>query len=694
MSTSNAARRLHGGIRLAALLLCVLSAVLAHPGGLDLPAPGCVVRGEVVDDESGQPLPSARGSLFVARPGVPAGARLRPDDTAETSFHADAEGRFSIPVAAEFADGGQAHLLVQAPGHAEWRPIYDESSRRLAAVTLKKGQPADIPVRMKRGRTLAGTVTGPDGGPVSGAKVELTLAGPNWCSWPQSMSFGQGHHWPAECVSDATGHWEMLGFPWEEAKKQPGARFVITVDHPRYAKGWVQSVEAISAPGGIVTIHSSLKQGLVLVGSVVDDEGHPVASATISAEGQKRADEPVCLVYERSATSDATGRFELTGLDGRSFEVRARSPLHAPVILPWISLAGGPPADSLRVVLHPGADLKGRVVRKDGTPEAGLELRLSLPGARFADTVETRSDGSFSFTGLPRGKGSVAASQLFERSVSIPTDPIEIRLENLRELVVRLVRDEDGTSLRPPGGIGFYGPGFSSWRALESSDGRVSLGPLAPGEYRVKPDIGDRACRMMSIRHEGGSGADEVLVRVPRGFNLKGTVSDGEGHPVADARVEAFGRSDHRETTTGRDGRYEIPGLDGAQTFAGSWYLIVATGDEFATKPQAQVYFRFSPFARTLDFKLQRGCVVRGRVSNPDGTPASGLLVKAMPPKWYGVKRGWAPYPVPSSVTGPDGGFRLEHVLSGDVVLAVGAETKGYRVADGAEQLVEWTLRR
>jgi hypothetical protein len=155
-----------------------------------------------------------------------------------------------------------------------------------------------------------------------------------------------------------------------------------------------------------------------LYGSVVDATGGPVPNANVRAE---RALAPRLVV---DTWTDDLGNF--------SFAVPA-----GPVLLEAAasgyssaSEARVAPSTGTRLVLVPGASLRGRVVStKSGLPVAGVELRAEPVGAQPEPLYERpRSDaqGQFAIDGLEPGSYAVAAVGRGLRGQS--TAPYELAL--------------------------------------------------------------------------------------------------------------------------------------------------------------------------------------------------------------------------------------------------------------------------
>ena len=671
---------------------CALLLVISMLGSMTVAAaadpatPTNRIGGRVTDATTGSALPGARVVVVIwpdpgALPyGVMAESRIA---WLETS--AGADGAFEVTVPAGFASGARMALLAQARGHAEWRGGIGTGEPK--TMTLPpSGTP--LAIVMKPGRTLDGVVKDATGGPVAGARLTMTLSGQGWCSWPQGMRAGN-HSWPGDVTTDKDGRWQILGFPFEAASARPGSRWVLTIESDSTAPVVVQNLERLPDVDGVVRIETTARPARHLSGVVRGEDGAPVANATVSAVGAARPDEPMCVQIQSKATSSEDGRFELAGLDERPFEVRASAPGFAPSAELEVH-----PADSktpVEIPMKRGSILRGRVITAAGAPISGVAIYASVRSARYHDDTITSDDGSFEFPSLPSdGKVLVRSATLFDREIALPAQGIvEIRVPDPRRVIVALTRDEDGKPVAPEGWLYFRGASISSGRNLKSPDGRVDLGPLAPGEYTLDLVAPDRMLATLKVTVEpGGSEPEIVPWKVPAGFTLSGRVTDKAGRPVERATVKAQGMGgvyDERSATTDHDGRYELKGLNASSEVVGSFYAIWVSAEGKATYLNVEPFARVSVLPRTLDVQLEDGATVRGRVTHADGSPAVRQMVTVhLKRRFFSANAN-----VASALTGEDGRYLIEHAPPERVVVATGAASKALDLDSGHETTLD-----
>jgi protocatechuate 3,4-dioxygenase beta subunit len=378
--------------------------------------------------------------------------------------------------------------------------------------------------------------------------------------------------------------------------------------------------------------------------SVVDAEGEPVPGASIRVEPARRSRaRPSEEAPLAEGTTDSHGFWH----GPLSARVRARV-----VVEKAAFAAAEAPVDPLaaeaRVVLEKEAVFRGRVLdAKSGAPVAGATVRAGRHEVRAGD------DGRFAFAGLRGGRCSVSAWDGDHLSTTREAD-LAAGLETTLDLPLNR-----GTVLR--GRVTFPGTGLAATEgtvtfapedpvrgrtAAIGPDGRFVLRGL-PGPQRfleVATGGGVYVVQGQNVRIDPATGEQigEIEVPVPRpspeALAYQGVVRDGEGKPVAGARVvvgtyviQGVARRDlspageaGMETLTDAGGRYRIrsPGGVGFSGAASGEILVLHPG-------YAPTHFVLPPRSRnrTFDLVLQRGADVVVEVLDTRGEPARGAEV-------------------------------------------------------------------
>jgi RNA polymerase sigma factor (sigma-70 family) len=153
-----------------------------------------------------------------------------------------------------------------------------------------------------------------------------------------------------------------------------------------------------------------------IAGTVVDENGRPVASATVTLYSQYRQWGSISGRADHKVRSDAQGRFVLPSVAKRNYEGdRPR----LSVIVYKDGYAGvdtdtfefKPGDDGTQTVdpirLGPGLSLHGKVVDPEGRPVVGAEIDITGGWAKMANTHRSGPEGRFTIPDLGRGVASV-----------------------------------------------------------------------------------------------------------------------------------------------------------------------------------------------------------------------------------------------------------------------------------------------
>ncbi len=249
--------------------------------------------GGTVVNEKGEPIPEAR----VVFDGFPSGAYAEWLDRERLTFAlgyhtetTDARGRWTCShVPSQFGmiffKVIHPDYLEQSFGSAELGAGTNQSVIYLAESELRNGTAV---MGLRQGAPVAGIVMDEWGNPVAGAKV---TRGQNWAEPAASR------------VTGANGRFQFMN--WSPFSNPEMASLVgerVTVQ----AEGFAPQDRAVWATNRTEELRFTLGKGAVLRGRVTDEEGHPIANASVRV-GIKNSD---LIRFEWSAHSDEQGAFE------------------------------------------------------------------------------------------------------------------------------------------------------------------------------------------------------------------------------------------------------------------------------------------------------------------------------------------------------------------------------------------------
>jgi carboxypeptidase family protein len=237
------------------------------------------------------------------------------------------------------------------------------------------------------------------------------------------------------------------------------------------------------SPGSVATLDLPLAERFSVRGQVTDPAGAPLTGAEVELlMGGAQRD---------SAVTREDGTFQLEAENG-AYTLRTSASGYLTTQPEPIELAGAP-VDDVKVVLRPGATLRGRVLGvRPGDP-------LWIAAARGSDRRATQTDaeGAYSLEGLAAGEWSVSAaltevpgepSHQVTRRIAVPEGPAEVTLDLpllLGELT--LVARATGT----PQGMTFLlllsqSDPDRTVSPVGEADGVSRFTHLRPGAYRLQ----------------------------------------------------------------------------------------------------------------------------------------------------------------------------------------------------------------
>lgn len=422
---------------------------------------------------------------------------------------------------------------------------------------------------------------------------------------------------------------------------QPG-RYTLEARAADHAPG---RVTGVVLQGGVQAQAPpiELASGAALRGRVVirpDETPLPAAHVEVRRRGGWIETEAAPSASE--AVSDGAGRFEVRALPPGSYTVSARHPDFASCEIE-VDVAEEAP-DEVLLAVSRGGTLSGTVRDRDGRPAAGRTLIVETDVAQdsVARRAATDSDGAYAIerlgagsyrAGLLPASGSAAPRVVWKTAVLRDGENTVLDFDDAARIRLSgTVRGERGPL---PGVTLFFAPlrggiDLSDFElAATDSAGRYEIALDAPGRYRV----------ILDAAAGGGGGSTEIdvpdepaVVRdiEPDRTGIAGTVSDEQGAPIAGASVTAEsdavpGLGALLVAESDAAGRYAIRGVS-----AGSYRVsAVAAGFHVAVRQAVEVAAERD--MSTVDFRLERGAVLRGRVVDELGRGVAGAVVFAAP---------------------------------------------------------------
>ncbi|MDY7095367.1 MAG: carboxypeptidase-like regulatory domain-containing protein [Acidobacteriota bacterium] len=506
--------------------------------------------------------------------------------------------------------------------------------------------------RLKPAMSLAGEVVDPAGRPVTTASVEARIS----LSPRQLFTLGSSAP-PVWTRVDGAGRFLLRGLA-------PGAGYLVRAVRSGSVGGADgggagRSVEVVlPRQGPADAVRIVLPPDRPAFGRVMDEEGRPVAGAEVvlgPAEGQGGAAANAAGRMSREArwrsavraATDGEGRFELAALPATTLDVRVQATGFAPLrvagveaLIPEGSAVAA--ANLGTFIVSPGVAILGRVVDEDGAPVAGASIHplhegmnMGMSSARhrasllssLTGAAESGEDGRFAVEGLSPGDRKllwVQAEGFLATSVGTVEAPTEAPVEVVLQRAARiegLVEDEEGEAVV---GVRL----FAQWQEM-GKDGKptgeesgAQSETDAEGIFFVDvPPEGEITLKAWSasyldpeplvVEAPAATQAKSVRIVLQRGATLRGRVTTGSGQPVTKAQLiigSSRGESDG-------EGRYRLEGLAQGKTLVALFHPVYGSLRE-------EVEIRSGE--NTLDWTVEGGWQVSGRVVDPQGEPVAG----------------------------------------------------------------------
>jgi uncharacterized GH25 family protein len=614
--------------------------------------PAVPTNGKVVEEKTGRPVP---------------GALVWPDRDLGAVTRAGRDGTFRLAHVEP-----EVGVLATAPGY-----FIDQGGAGGRRVTFK------LLPRLAAG----GIVVDEAGQPVAGARLKASpKAGTRFQRSPAAWSSG------GFARSAASGRFRLAGLA-------AGVAYELRAEREGFAPSRVE-LPARQAGAPAPDLRVVLHPGRTAFGLVIDGRRRPVAGAEVSLRPTLPADLLARAWELRNperipATTGASGRFEMKNLPAGTFDLTVRARGFAPITVPALAIPADKGTTDLGTVqLAPGGSIRGLVVDPQGEPIAdaevqtagadrdGLLFRGGRPGDVGAAGAVTAADGSFTLEDLAPG---VALDVIVTHpgygpggapGVAVPSEaPIRIVLQPVSRVSGHVLGPDGkpvaGASValnespRRLGGAFFQAPSRHLHEGVTDDEGAFVFADVAPGPFQMSASApGHQRAELRGLEVKPGQDLSGIAIQLPAGATVEGRVTSTEGKPLADAQVVVAdaavngiaGFSPFRGETDD-DGQYRIEGISpGPHTLAATaeGYRRAVRDVEAAVEP------------RKVDFQLDRGLEISGRVVDDGGNPVPDAGVSL-----FGTgKRSQ------DAATEADGTFRLSGVEDGDYVLE--ALKRGY----------------
>ncbi|QDF01729.1 carboxypeptidase-like regulatory domain-containing protein [Myxococcus xanthus] len=537
-----------------------------------------------VRDESGRPIARARVGAGAAR------GRAPPADYVTTAE----DGRFRIgPLRLE-----PYIFNVMAPGY----------QGQLRDAVASSGERVDFTLR--RAHLLQGTVTDPQGNPLSGVDIDVD---DEIQTETETETFREEVD---PTTSDEHGRFELT-FP------TPGDYTLVLTHH-----GHMEERVKVNVPGPALSV--VLRAAGRVEGTVTNTQGVPIHGMTLSLVDTRET------VASQETETDAEGRFSLTEVGPGTYTLIPGSDLgdtdHQ--VMRTVTVQGTETVEvSLR--LETGAPVSGIVVDEHGRPVANaLVDGNNFPSPRDGVFESTSSDaeGRFVLHHLAEGACALRASKdryVFEArgptadGLSPPAvlarsgaDDVRLILRSQGHIRGRVVRGDGSPITR-----------FTiDQRSFRDPQGTFRLAAERAGAQRLTFEAPGLTRAMREVQVSAGEDVDLGAVRLEAGRHVRGRVVDAEtSRAIEDAVVAVHLPGEGGALEEVAPIAAEASDTDGTFAFtpleARPLDLLVQTN-----RGHPQMRQRIGTGDETLELRIYPGAQVDGTLKDRDGKPAEAIV--------------------------------------------------------------------
>lgn len=545
---------------------------------------------------------------------------------------------------------------------------------------------------------VTGKVTTKSGAPVADANIDAQITG---------GAARAKQDWNND-RTDPDGNYEMRGLKTATYKLD-----VNTEAGVAERDGYKVETKA----GTVVTKNIVLDDGGTLTGTVVDEQGKPVANVSINATAMTEGS--FMFWGQAPNKSDASGAFTITGLRPGDYRVTASRGWFDSLRKPGTNddsrqgekttIEAGKTATVKLVVESQSGTIKGVVLDADGKPVSDAFISKAresdAAGANESQVHGTRGwgwgegekpvltgmDGSFALTALAPGKYTLRAYRKGGGEALL--EHVAIGTTNAK-LQIKLTGSIDGT-VKVTGGplpeeievkVEDLKTGFERGERFYRTDGHFVIHDLPAGHFHLNASAAGGQAKI-EIDLANGEQKTGVTLTLEQLLTLTGRVVDFVSKaPVAGIRVYAqiaqggsfsFRWSDDMDNTSDETGRFTVKKVPrGKLSIQGmakewkdsdySWFRIVR--DVTATKESS--------------IDIGDVGVIKKRIKNGEPAGEMGLHFKEQPPDTQPEDQ-----EIRVSFIEPDGPAAKTDIKVGDVIVSVdGVDVRGINGMHG------WTL--
>lgn len=361
-------------------------------------------------------------------------------------------------------------------------------------------------------------------------------------------------------------------------------------------------------------------------GQVLDDQGNPLVDIRVYATYN---------YYSKAAWTDESGNYTISGLASGIYIVTVDEN-------DWIgqeknNIIVNAPKDTpdINFKLEKGGSISGQVFDDQGNSLAGIYVYAYDSEGNFANSAWTDASGNYTISGLASEiyRVTVDAKDWLRQekdniTVVAPNDTANINfdLEKGGSISGRVL-DDQGNSLADIYVSASIMDDYSGNGTWTDDSGNYTITNLASGTYRVTVNANDWLRQEKdNITVTAPNDTDNINFKLEKGGSIFGQVSDDKNKPLAGIYVYAYVSSTgnySKGTWTDESGNYTISGL------ASGTYKVTVNANDWATQKKENITVTAPNVTDNINFKLEKGGSISGRVLDDNGQPVKNEWVNA-----------------------------------------------------------------
>ncbi len=466
------------------------------------------------------------------------------------------------------------------------------------------------------------------------------------------------------------------------------------------AEGWQAAIEEplSLAPGQTKKISVTLQPGFVISGVVTDETGRGIGEASVRYHALFGRGTHLRSWRRQAVATAPDGSFRITTLAESTYALTLSAPGYREEDLRGIA-AG---IEGIKVVLKKGFAIKGKIVGDVPPPGSAIDLELKdIHGhCQRRSDVEVDSEGGFLIVGLEKAKYRLRVRDdgyVSDWIADIPAGPpdgsapVTVEVRQASSVSGRVLLARTGAPVASADVELFREDSDASAGDYAEENGGFRFSRLVPGAYELKarlptdPHQTFRSTKKITLVPGQELTGIDLLVEGGREISVRGVVTEENGDPIPDARIEiaAEATSPLRSRAT----FYCLPESTSTGSFAaslaieGEAKIIVAAQKEgyapVASEPLIVGAEQASLEGVTLILPAGASLVIRA--ADSQGKPIVGAIVD-IKAEAYDVRK----MALPGSstrLTDARGLCRFENVPFGD--LTVRGTKTGFAPAEG-----------